>query len=140
MSGGEINAWDIRIVCTDKKTHPSRELALIIIRDDPQWRQALADDPEFTPAEAEWIYQRDRITQMERRAARGGAVHARPAEVEPDGSDELETDDRRAQTHWRFTCPECGRDTLLRDETFRRLLSGVQAAGWRVVDLSALPC
>jgi hypothetical protein len=129
---GQVSAWDIRIICTDKRTHPSRELALFTIRDDPRWRQALADDPEFTPAEAAWLYENDRITQVgERRRHGGGAVVSHDAESEPDPG---------ARTRWRFTCPECGRDVPLRDETFRRLLDGVLAAGWRVVDLSDLPC
>lgn len=126
----------VRVVCTDKGTHPSRELALLLDRGtayDPEWQTALFADPALTADEAAWLVEHEQIDATgERTAARGGVV--RCGSVEDAASEDHDK--------WRMKCPTCRRDVQLRDENMRRLVAGALASTDRprvVVDLSLLP-
>jgi hypothetical protein len=123
----------LRIICTDQGTHPSRELALIWHHgEDPELLAGLLADDQLSEAEARTVYNWDRTSYLaQRRAARGGYVHGGVVDVgdESDGRGPL----------WRFRCPTCRRDVQLRDDKMRRLVEGLLAAGRVSVDISQLP-
>lgn len=148
----------VRIVCTDKGTHPSRELAYVRhYGEDLEWLKVLRSEeplqdllgmdlPPLSDREAQWVHDIERVMPHGRLARRGGYVDTSRVEfgftnpdVEYIGVAWLDSEpDRRGQL-WRFQCPTCKRDTPMRDATVRRLVEGILAAGRVVVDLSRLP-
>jgi hypothetical protein len=135
---------EVRIICTDRKTHPSRELAPPLeIRDDPEWRKILHADGELTGEEAEWLYQNERTLYWTRRSKRGGEVEATKVEIgqtQPDHVDLEIGDPGDGQGFlWRFKCPTCHRDLPLRTNKLNRILESHVKAGLRSLDISTKP-
>jgi hypothetical protein len=125
----------LRIVCTDRGTHPSRELAVIhhtrqTRRSPEQLREALdANYGGFSmQGQVAFLYTSDDLIYRVgfRPARRGGALMC--------GEIIDSTDGRR----WRFRCPTCRRDVPMRQERLLRLVRQLIEAGRVSVDLSAV--
>lgn len=124
----------VRVVCTDRGTHPSRELAVILLRGN-ETREALG--PVLGVGAAERLDAFDRVqAPTVRRTRRGDVVPSAPAEVAQDNGGPLPG--LRAPT-WRLRCPTCGRDVQRSGDRMRRLVERLADAGVPTVDISALP-
>lgn len=131
----------VRIICTDRGTHPSRELAPPLeIHDDPEWQRILHADDQLTADEAEWLYQAERAGHWTRRAKRGGEVRATKVEIgqTQTGSVEIGDPGDGQGFLWRFKCPTCTRDVPMRTKRLNKLLEGYATAGWTTLDISRL--
>ena len=123
----------LRVICTDRLTHPTRELAVIWHHgDDIELLDALLAADDLTEDEAHAVYEQDRMTYFEqRRSARGGTVAGQACTV---------TDDGNARGPlWTFDCPTCRRHVPLRDDRLRPLVESLLAAGRVAFDISAMP-
>jgi hypothetical protein len=136
----------VRIVCTDKGTHPSRELA--VLRSDPA-----PDDPrllaelrqEHAPDQAEDIYLGEMLGDLLRHDRSG--LRRRDHGV-PTGGLERRTDVRDHSQdffvpRWRFRCPTCRRDVQLRHDAaivlVEKILAAYPETRLPAVDISLLP-
>lgn len=133
-----MSGQGLRVVCTDRDTHPSRELATILrTSDDPEFLDALLRE-DLTADEAQWVHDNGLMVYVERSARRGGSV--RPTRVEHGFTMDADPEQINGRgVLWRFQCPTCKRDVPMREHTLRRLVDGVIAAGHVVVDISRLP-
>ncbi len=132
-----------RIVCTDRGTHPSRELAPPLeIHDDPEWRTILHADEEMTGEEAEWLYQAERVGYWpsSRVAKRGGQVKTARVEFGQTKWGDVEVGDPGDGQGflWRFRCPTCRRDVPMRTKRLNAILEGYAAAGRTSADISLM--
>jgi hypothetical protein len=132
----------VRVVCTDRETHASRELSPPLeLTDDPKWREILVADEQLSEREAEAVYRWERVGHWSRDSRRGGRVqHARvTVGMTQAGDGEVGDPGDGRGGLWRFRCPTCRRDVPMRDDTLVRLIEGYLAAGRRAVDISCLP-
>lgn len=109
---------NIRIVCTDRGEHPSRELAVVMatpnVRDQSRWT--------YSPTEF-------------RQGPRGRVA----CQVVDDHVGGLDAPKGVYRRRWKFSCPSCRRNPQFRDEQMTRLIEGLRSAGTTFVDLSYLP-
>lgn len=132
----------VRVVCTDRDTHPSRELAPPMeIHDDPEWRAILHAADELSAEEAEWLYQAERAMHWTHRAKRGGDVKAAKVHIGQTQRGDVEIGDPGDGQGflWRFRCPTCRRDLPLRTNRLNRILMGHMKAGLPSFDISMRP-
>jgi hypothetical protein len=115
-----MSDFKIRIVCTDRGTHPSRELATL------SWRGTLG------LLLTEGGHDGDSIL------AGGDRVsHRRPEAVVASSVVDQE-DDHPNGPLWRFRCRTCRRDKPLRDKGLRELIVRYTTAGLSRIDISHL--
>ncbi len=96
----------VRIICTDRRTHPSRLLAEFDVEEDePMHLACLASYPGDEAAALD-AYERWQVRPVTRRGGKRGEVHAARVDEVVDG-----------QMRWRLRCPTCRRDVPLRAET-----------------------
>jgi hypothetical protein len=130
-----VTAGQVRIVCTDRGTHPSRELA--VMRRLPHWpelEEVMRAAPEIGPANATMLVDWDRTGAIEsRNGRRPDGVSAADVEALAPGED--------TPPRWRLRCPTCRRDVPLRHQQMTRLVAGVLDSDTpsRPVDVSYLP-
>jgi hypothetical protein len=108
----------IRVICTDSGTHPSREIELLSYSADP--------DPVVDIVRRAGLI-RDGKVKFGRQETGNGSLVSLGDVADPRGA------------LWRFVCPTCRRDWPLRDDTLIRVLQPLIAAGRTSVDFSALP-
>lgn len=122
----------VRVVCTDRDTHPSRELAVLRRRDEiPEIQESVLrqfEEAGLGKEEAAMLYEWEQADSIGRRSSRRGG-YVRLATV-------AEFSERGPL--WRFRCPTCRRDVPMRGDRLLRLLDGLLAAGRVSVDLSYL--
>ncbi len=129
-------AGHVRLVCTDRGTHPSRELAIMSHRgDDPELLEALLESPEFTEAEARTVYEWDALGYGDwlRKRDRKGAAPVGPRRKITDPQARA---DEESGPRWRFPCPTCRRDIQMTHGTALKLVEGALNLGEHRIDLS----
>jgi hypothetical protein len=142
-------AGQVRVVCTDKGTHGSRELALLTLEeegDEPELLAALIDrgvDPKI----ARVVYERE----MHNRLSYVSEGFRRRDKGRHPGGDQAKRTDVRAvpdedtgkMPRWRFRCPTCRRDVQMRNETALLVVEGLLSvpghADTPSLDVSLLP-
>lgn len=147
-----VRTAEIRVICTDRDTHPNREVGLltVMIGDyDPEYRKRLEADEELSAEQARFLYDEQRVQYIrDREARRGGRVEGvrvnfsgRRNNAEINDPNYADPDDLYARgSLWRFVCPTCRRDVVMRGDRIRKLVDGLIHAGRVSVDLSYLPC
>lgn len=127
-----MTVGQVRIVCTDRGTHASREIALLVHHgDDRELLDALQADPVLAGEPAEQVYRHDRLSYYQtRQARRGGSVHG--------GAVDAEVDDLDHAT-WRFRCPTCPRNVPAQADRLLRLVERLLDERVSTVDLTHLP-
>lgn len=145
---------EVRVVCTDKGTHPSRELGMFHLYDDPGEREWMIEAVGVDRGTAQYEYERltavaNRATARQRKAwsrttERGGSTvfpdrktHDAATSKRPDFNTTMR-DQVGAQT-WRFRCPTCRRDVQLGRPVVLPLIERLAAAGVSRLDVSHLP-
>lgn len=130
-------ASQVRVVCTDKGTHASRELDVLTLTDDPELLEVLLEGAaagEYSEAEARAQYEYERIngttTRSSKRKGANAAVVARRVSLERDAL---------TGSLYRFVCPTCRRDVPLSQEKLAVILEHYAHAGRVSFDISLLP-
>ncbi|MEZ5115029.1 MAG: hypothetical protein R2737_02065 [Candidatus Nanopelagicales bacterium] len=106
-----MTRYRLRLVCTDRGTHPSRQLGVLV-----GWR---VGDGYAVSVEAHDLTEPRSVTS-------------------PQGPGEYADRATLGRTH-RFTCPTCGRDLPMSQDRLVRLFTGTADAGVDRVDVSLLP-
>lgn len=136
--------YEIRVICTDRQQHASREVGHLAFddREDPDLRAAFESDPDLDAAEVEWLLANERIRyRMERASHRGDRVHlSNPEQLVGDpNADELQ----HVGVVWRFHCKTCKRNVRLGDLKLIRVLDGLTKGRGNTrpisLDVSLLP-
>jgi hypothetical protein len=139
----------VRVVCTDKGTHPSRELAVLRLREPEEDPQLLAELRKHnTPERAEELYAVEIIDDMlsherYRRLRRDHGEVPAPGRGAPRAEVREFSKAEDWPSRWRFRCPTCRRDLQLKYFTAARLVDNIRTAYPETrspsVDISLLP-
>jgi hypothetical protein len=139
----------VRVVCTDRGTHPSREIAVLRLREPEENPGLLAQLRSHLTAErAEKLYAVEILDQTIRpdRSGLRRRDHGQEPEPGEGGSRGRVKEMYRTEeelSRWRFRCPTCRRDLQLKHPTAARLIDRICTAYPDVplpaVDISLLP-
>lgn len=139
MKDDEEWTFGVRVVCTGRGSHPSRELADLRVGNDPELKRLLAKDlpadelEAFYAADLTWaVGERAYGRELLRPDPKRENVRLSPVD---NGDEALE----QSKTSWRFQCPSCRRDFQIRNERLRESLIRLAELDTHRLDISLIP-